>query len=181
MTLKIGISRSNFISGWGEDFRVFSYVIWLTGYEKNIEKNHWGILNLGNLQSRSHFIFCTSESWRRLFSVIDALKKGKTVTKKSLRHLWPWICLFRGEILVSSTNAVSFNLISEGYIKYCGIHSQHDLRSTTWTRNFCFAISVWEYVHLCCWCTEYETNIITYRRNSSHLQKYLNVKKLIYC
>ena len=63
--------------------------------------------------------------------------------KKSSKHLWPWKCLFRGEILVSSINAVSFNLISEGYIKYCGILSQHDLRSTTWTRNFFFfAISV---------------------------------------
>ena len=41
------------------------------------------------------------------------------------------------KFLFSSTNAVSFNLISEGHIKYCGIHSQHDLRSTTWTRNFC--------------------------------------------
>ena len=39
-------------------------------------------------------------------------------------------------ILVSNTNAVSFNLISEGYIKYCCIHSRNDLRSTTWTRIF---------------------------------------------
>ena len=53
LTLKIGISRSNFISSRSEDFRVFSYVIWWTEYEKNTEKNHWGILDLENLQSRS--------------------------------------------------------------------------------------------------------------------------------
>ena len=63
-------------------------------------------------------------------------KNGKNSEKKSSKHLWPWKCLFRGEILVSSTNAVRFNLISEGYINYCGINAQHDLRSTTWTRNF---------------------------------------------
>ena len=97
-------------------------------------------------------------------------KNGKNNEKKSSKHLWPWKCLFRGEILVSSTNVVSFNLISEGQMKYCDIHSQHDLRSTTWTRNFFFAISVCELVHYCCWCTEYETNIITHRRSSSHLQ-----------
>ena len=108
-------------------------------------------------------------------------ENGKSDEKKFSKHLLPWKCVIRGKILVSSTNGVSFNLISKGYIKYCGIYSQHDLRSTTWTRNFFFTISVWELVHLCCWCTEYETNIITYRRNSSHLQKYLNVKKLIYC
>ena len=63
-------------------------------------------------------------------------KNEKNSEKKSSKQLWPWECLLRGEILVSSTNAVSSNLISEGYIKCCGIHSQHDLRSTTWTRNF---------------------------------------------
>ena len=36
------------------------------------------------------------------------------------------------------TNTVSYNLISKVYLKYCGIHSQHDLRSTRWTRIFIF-------------------------------------------
>ena len=94
-------------------------------------------------------------------------KNGKNSEKKSSKHLWPWKCLFRGEILVSSTNAVSFNLISEGHIKYCGIHYRHGLRSTTWTRNYFFAISVWKLIHIYRWCTEYATNIITCRRNSS--------------
>ena len=51
------------------------------------------------------------------------VKNGKNSEKKSSKRLWPWKCLFRGQILVSSTNAVSFNLISEGYTKYCCINS----------------------------------------------------------
>ena len=65
MTLKIGISRSNLISSRSEDFRVFFYVIWWTEYEKN----HSGILDFENLQSRSHLIFGITESWRWLSSV----------------------------------------------------------------------------------------------------------------
>ena len=60
---------------------MFFYVIWWTEYEQNTEKNHWGILDLKTLQSRSHFIFRINESWRWLSSVIDALKMGKTVKK----------------------------------------------------------------------------------------------------
>ena len=80
-------------------------------------------------------------------------KNGKNSEKKFSKHLWPWKCLFRDEILVSSTNAVSFNLISEGYIKHSGIHSQHDLRSTTWTRNFfCCYFGLGVGTSLCCLC-----------------------------
>ena len=52
---------------------------------KKYWKNHWGILDLENLQSRSHFMFCISESWRWLSSIIDALKMGKTVREKILK------------------------------------------------------------------------------------------------
>ena len=81
LTLKIGISRSNFISSRSEDFRVFSYVICWSESKKNTEKNHWGILDVENLQSRSNIILDISESWRWLCSVIDALKLGKSVKK----------------------------------------------------------------------------------------------------
>ena len=64
---------------------------------KEYWKNHSGILDLENLQSRSDFIFCSSGSWRWLSSVIDVLKMGKTVKKKSSKHLWPWISDFQGQ------------------------------------------------------------------------------------
>ena len=59
---------------------MFSYVILWTENEKNTKKIT-GILDLENLHSRLHFIFCISESWRWLFSVIDALKMGKIIKK----------------------------------------------------------------------------------------------------
>ena len=96
LTLKIGISRSNLISSRSEDFRMFSYVIWRTENEKDTEKNDCGILDLENLQSRSHFMFCMSESWRWLSSAIDALKWEKQ-WEKSSKHLWPWNRDFQGQ------------------------------------------------------------------------------------
>ena len=63
---------------------------------KKCWKNHWGILDFENLQSRSHFIFCISESWIWLSSVIDALKMGKQ-WKKTSKHLWPLNRDFQGQ------------------------------------------------------------------------------------
>ena len=151
LTLKIGISRSNFISSRIEDFRVFYYVIWWTEYEKRL--------------------------------------------KKSLRYPWPWKSTVKVTFHFSLTLKMSIyrrnfsfqHKRSEPQPHIWRLHKILRHSYSAWskindvTRNFFFAISVWELVHLCCWCTENETNIITYRRNSSHLQKYLNVKKLIYC
>ena len=120
LTLKIGISRSNFISSRSEDFRVFFYVIWWTEYEKNTEKNLWGILDLENLQSRSNFIFCISESWRRLCSVIDALKMAKTV--KQNPHT-----IFDFEIEIFNIKAVCSNSFTIFYVFSASNYIQNTL------------------------------------------------------
>ena len=95
MTSKIGISRSNFISSRNEDFRVFSYVIWWTEYEKNTEKNHWRILDLENLQSRSHFIFRISKSWSWVFSASNYIPSKNLAYIRN--KIWPWIGDFPGQ------------------------------------------------------------------------------------
>ena len=42
---------------------------------KNTEQNHWGIFDLENIQTRSHCIFCISESWSWVFSASDYIRK----------------------------------------------------------------------------------------------------------
>ena len=124
MALKIGISRSNFISSSSEDFTVFFYVIWWTEYKKN----HWGILDLENLQSRSHFIFCISESWRWLSSVIDALKMGKTVKKKPQS-------IFDLEIEIFKVMGVCGNFFTNFYIFSASNYIRKPSKNLAYIRN----------------------------------------------
>ena len=148
MTLKISISRSNFISTRSEDFKVFSYVIWWTEYEKNTENNHWGILDLENLQSRSHFIFCISESCRWLSSVIDLIKMEKTV-KKILK------ASLTLKMSISRWNFGFQNKRSELQPHIWRLHKILRYSFSAWSKIndvnakyfFFFAISVWELVH----------------------------------
>ena len=109
LTFKIGILRLNFISSRSENFRVFYYIIWWTEYEKNFEKNHWGILDLENLQSGSLFIFWINESWRWLSSVIHALKIEKIV-KKNPRSI------FDLELVIFKVNGVCGDFYTIFYI-----------------------------------------------------------------
>ena len=128
LTSKIGISRSYLISNGSEDFRAFSYVIWWTEYEKNTGKNHWGVLDLENLQSRSHFIFCIRERWRWLYSVIDGPKLGKTVKKNPQR-------IFDLEIEIFKVKGVCVNFFTISYVFSASNYIRKPSKNLAYIRN----------------------------------------------
>ena len=73
-----------------EDFKVFSYAIWWSEYEKNTDKNHWGILDLENLKLRSHFIFCAS----------NCVRKPSQNSAYTRNKIWPWYWDFQGQVFL---------------------------------------------------------------------------------
>ena len=113
LALKVGISRENFISSRSNYFRVFSYIIWWTEYEKN----HWGILDLETLQSRSNFIFCIIESWRWSSNVIDELKMGKTVKKNPQNIFEIELVIFKVKDVCGNFFTIFFILSAWNYIE----------------------------------------------------------------
>ena len=117
---------------------------------KKYWNNHWDILDLDNLQSRSYFIFCISESWGWLSSVIDALKMGKTVKKMLKASLTLKMSISRWNFSFQHKHSE----LQPHIIRLYKI-LRHSL--SAWSKIndvngkfFFVAISVWELVHLCC-------------------------------
>ena len=64
---------------------------------KNRNRNHWGILDLENLQSRSHFIFCINVCWIWIFSASNYIRKPSKNLAYIRNKIWLWIGDFQGQ------------------------------------------------------------------------------------